>query len=60
VRAPTLVLRGDHDFIPMSVSEHIADAIPGSRLVVLQDCGHFALMEQPEAVHLRIAELLAR
>jgi len=60
VRAPTLVLRGDHDFIPMSVSEHIADAIPGSRLVVLQDCGHFALMEQPATVHLRIAELLAR
>ena len=29
---PTLVLHGDHDFIPLAVARHIADAIPGARL----------------------------
>ncbi|HEX5039637.1 MAG TPA: alpha/beta fold hydrolase [Candidatus Limnocylindria bacterium] len=57
--APTLVLRGDHDFIPTAVSEHIAAAIPGSRFVPLEGGGHFPFMERPAAVHAAIAELLA-
>jgi proline iminopeptidase len=56
---PTLVLHGDHDFMPVELARHIADAIPDARLVVLPDCGHFSFLEQPEAVHAAVADLLA-
>jgi proline iminopeptidase len=51
VRIPTLVLSGDHEFIPASSAEHIAQAIPNARLVVLKGCGHFSYMECPVPVH---------
>ena len=45
LRIPTLIVFGDHDFIPVEISRHIADAIPNARLVTLKDCGHFAYLE---------------
>ena len=50
VKVPTLVLSSDHDFIPSSTPEHIAQAIPNARLVTLKNCGHFSYLECPEAV----------
>jgi proline iminopeptidase len=47
---PTLVITGDHDFIPPEIAAHIARAIPGGRLVALQNCGHFAYLECPADV----------
>lgn len=47
---PTLVITGDHDFIPVETAEHIAQALPNARLVVVKDCGHFAYLECHEAV----------
>ncbi len=46
----TLVVHGDGDFVPIEVIRRIADALHGSRLVVLPDCGHFAYLEQPDRV----------
>jgi len=43
---PALVITGDHDFFPFA-AEHIAQAIPGARLVSLKDCGHFPYLECP-------------
>jgi len=51
VKIPTLVLSGNHEFIPASSAEHIAQAIPNARLVVLKGCGHFTYMECPVPVH---------
>jgi proline iminopeptidase len=45
LRIPTLVIAGDHDFIPAEVAEHIARAIPGAQMVTIRDCGHFAYLE---------------
>lgn len=53
---PTLVLHGDYDFIPLTCVSHIADAIPGSRLVVIPDCGHFSYLERPDAVRHALAD----
>ena len=53
---PTLLLHGEHDFIPVEVAERIADAIPGARLSVLPGCGHFTYLEAPE----RVAEEIVR
>ena len=50
VRAPTLVLHGDYDFIPIECAEHIAQAIPGARLAVLPDSGHFSYIDAPDQV----------
>lgn len=43
---PALVITGDHDIFPFA-AEHIAQAIPGVRLVTLKDCGHFPYLECP-------------
>lgn len=45
LRIPTLVIAGDHDFIPVEVAEHVAQAIPNAELVTIKDCGHFAFLE---------------
>jgi proline iminopeptidase len=50
LRIPTLVLHGDYDFVPVACAAHIAEAIPETRLVVLQDCGHFSYIERPDEV----------
>lgn len=50
VRAPTLVIHGDYDFVPIECSEHIAQAIAGARLVVLPDSGHFSYIDAPDQV----------
>lgn len=55
IRAPTLVLWGRHDrWIDVSQADRFVSAIPGSRKVVLEDCGHMPQEERPA----RVAELL--
>jgi proline iminopeptidase len=51
LKISTLVLSGDHDFIPATTAEHIAHAIPNARLVILKGCGHFTYMECPAETH---------
>ena len=51
IDCPTLVLAAREDVImPLEVMQEIADAIPASRLVVVEASGHMATLEQPEAV----------
>jgi len=54
LRLPTLVIYGDHDFIPAATAEHITEAILNARMVTLKDCGHFSFLECPVAVRERI------
>jgi proline iminopeptidase len=60
LKVPTLVLSGDHEFIPASSAEHIAQAIPNARLIILKGCGHFTYMECPIPVHRHINDLFAQ
>jgi pimeloyl-ACP methyl ester carboxylesterase len=46
LNVPTLIIHSDHDFIPLECARNVADAMSGSRLVVLSDCGHFAFLER--------------
>lgn len=50
LQVPTLIVYGDHDFIPREISEHLAAALPQSRLITIEHCGHFAYLERPAAV----------
>jgi proline iminopeptidase len=54
VSIPTLVIYGDHEFIPAATAEHITQAIPNARLVTLKGCGHFTYLECPVAVREQI------
>jgi len=55
---PTLVVHGEDDFVPVALAGRIADAMRRAQLVVLPDCGHFAYLEHPDALHLHVRELL--
>ncbi len=51
IACPTLVLCGRQDALtPLAAHEEMARGIPRARLVVVEDCGHLAPMERPEAV----------
>ena len=50
MRAPTLVIHGDYDFIPIECAEHIVEAIPGARFAVIPDSGHFSYIDAPDQV----------
>jgi proline iminopeptidase len=60
LRITTLVLYGDHDFIPGEIARHIAGAMPDARLVILKDCGHFAHLECAEDVRQAVDRFLQR
>jgi len=49
-RIPTLVIYGDHEFIPAATAAHITQAMPNAHMVTLKDCGHFSYLECPAAV----------
>ncbi|MCC7275735.1 MAG: alpha/beta fold hydrolase [Alphaproteobacteria bacterium] len=51
IAQPTLVLCGRQDALtPLAMHEEMAAAIPGARLVVVEDCGHMTPLEQPQAL----------
>lgn len=51
IAAPTLVIVGREDALtPPEVAAEIAAGIPGARLAVIEDCGHLATLERPQAV----------
>ena len=55
---PTLVIHGDHDFIPVECAVHIAQAISSSRFVLLKECGHFSYMESPDEFYKEVSNFI--
>lgn len=52
IKIPTLVLVGRQDAItPVELSEEMAAAVPGSRLEIIEHCGHMSSMEMPKSVN---------
>jgi 3-oxoadipate enol-lactonase len=59
ITAPTLVLAGAQDpATPPAHGAEIARAVPGARLVVLDNAAHLASIEQPAAVTALLADFL--
>jgi len=56
---PTLILHGDTDLIPLQCARNIAAGLPGARLEVLADCGHFAHLEKPRELCALVTEFVA-
>ncbi|MEV7865136.1 alpha/beta hydrolase [Streptomyces sp. NPDC088124] len=58
---PALVLAGEKDLVtPSTHSEAIGDLLPDAELVLVPDAGHLVMLEHPEAVTDRLADLLIR
>ncbi|MFD3499302.1 alpha/beta fold hydrolase [Streptomyces sp. NPDC058676] len=58
---PVLVLAGVGDLVtPSEHSEAIADLLPDAELVLVPDAGHLVMLEHPEVVTDRLADLLTR
>ena len=52
IACPTLVLCGRQDKLtPLENSEQMAAAIPGAKLVVVEECGHMSTLERPVEVN---------
>jgi pimeloyl-ACP methyl ester carboxylesterase len=48
IRLPTLLIWGDHDrIVPLENGRRLREAIQGSRLEIVQRCGHIPQEEQP-------------
>ncbi|MFG2944893.1 alpha/beta fold hydrolase [Streptomyces adustus] len=58
---PVLVLAGVRDLVtPSEHSEAIAGLLPDAELVLVPDAGHLVMLEHPEVVTDRLADLLTR
>ena len=60
VEAPTLVLHGAHDAIPLASSSLIASALPHGELVVLAESAHVPYVEGEAAFFAAVREFLQR
>jgi proline iminopeptidase len=50
IRVPSLVIAGAHDrSFGMGEARELAEALPGGRLVVMENSGHYPFVEEPEA-----------
>lgn len=58
LRAPTLVMLGEHDIVAEAHARAMADAIPDSELLVVPHATHGLPMEQPDLVAKHIVEFL--
>jgi 3-oxoadipate enol-lactonase len=61
IRVPTLVIAGADDMgTPLSMSEAIANGIPGATLEVIDNASHLSVAEQPEKFASLVQGFLAR
>jgi proline iminopeptidase len=60
VEAPTLVIHGAHDAIPLASSSLIASALPNGELVVLDESAHVPYVEGEAAFFAAVREFLQR
>ena len=60
IAVPALVACGAEDRVcPPELSREIADAIPGARLAIVEQAGHYLTLDQPEITGRLLAEWLA-
>lgn len=59
VKAPTLVVHGELEPIPVEFSRFLAETIPSGRLEVIEGANHFTYLEDPEPFFAAVGEFLA-
>jgi pimeloyl-ACP methyl ester carboxylesterase len=59
IQVPALIVWGGKDaLIPVAVAEEAHRLIPGSKLVVIPECGHFPMIEKSEVFNQTIDDFL--
>ena len=59
IRVATAIVTGDHDeAIKRDHTEYLARVIPGAKLIILKDAGHFAMLQDPEAYTKAVLDFL--
>lgn len=59
ISVPTLVMVGRHDFITnVAMAEEMVKHIPNARLVIFEDSGHYAFVEEPAKFYRMIKEFV--
>jgi pimeloyl-ACP methyl ester carboxylesterase len=60
ITIPVLVICGDDDkMTPPDFSRFLADHIPGARISLIENAGHFVMLENPEAVNRVVSDFSA-
>ena len=59
ITAPTLIIQGVEDAMPLQMLRELQQTIPGSELVLIDDAGHFPYIEQPGPTFEAIRRFLA-
>jgi len=54
----SLVIAGEHDLMPPDRMRPLADGLPDAEFLVLEESGHFAPIEQPEAFRVAVFRFL--
>jgi pimeloyl-ACP methyl ester carboxylesterase len=60
IKAPMLIIQGDHDFVRLEHSVETVKLIPRAQLAVIPDASHFALSSEQERVIPIIEHFLER
>jgi pimeloyl-ACP methyl ester carboxylesterase len=58
IKAPVLIMCGDHDLIPVERCAEWSRMIPNAQLAVIPDSSHFALFSEPEKLLPSVAAFL--
>ena len=58
IQFPVLVIHGRQD--PLESAQEVHDSIPGSRLEMIENAGHFPWLEQPKKVYGLLGEFLKK
>ena len=59
IHCPTVVLCGRQDLLtPLAMATEMAEKIPRAVLIVIEECGHLAPLERPEAVTAALSDWL--
>jgi len=58
VRAPTLIVVGQHDYNCTKAARFLAQTIPNASLKIIEDSGHMSPLEQPAAFSAALMEFL--
>ncbi|HEY1881638.1 MAG TPA: alpha/beta hydrolase [Candidatus Cybelea sp.] len=59
ISAPAVVIAPEHD-TPEIYERKVAALLPNARFVLLRNCGHYAIIERPEAIAQEIAAVIRR
>lgn len=58
LQTPTLIISAKQDLMPSEIVQDINAAVLSSKLVIIDKCGHFPFVEQPEKLFLTINNFL--